>query len=394
VYVADAADGGISFIGTSISSNQAKSYRNAKTSSCYGGGVYIADGNVDFDRCWIGNNSTYAYANNGYSTDYAYSYGGGVYINTGGFALMRNTVIPSNSCTASADYTYKHGAGVLVYSSALYSLNNTIVNNLPEGVYNGGVAILHSSIIYSNSSTQIYDGGATKVNYCCIQDGWPSGEGNISDDPQFIIQPPFDYSLQPGSPCIDAGDPDTQFNDVYMPPSQGNLRNDMGWTGGPLAGYDAIPDLRINGMDGPLFMLPIDNIELSIMIDKGHMEGETVDIWIGAITPFGGYWLNPTLNWVYSEEPVHLITMPIIDLAELTILSSKLPETLYTFFMILDDIPNGKFDSLGWYDIAVLDVSWNNLSMQPPSDEKQKQILEMEAEVRAWLNNLTNQAGL
>ena len=37
------------------------------------------------------------------------------------------------------------------------------------------------------------------------------------------------------SPCIDAGNPDPQHNDVCLPPSLGTVRNDMGAHGGPSA---------------------------------------------------------------------------------------------------------------------------------------------------------------
>jgi len=44
-----------------------------------------------------------------------------------------------------------------------------------------------------------------------------------------------DLHLQVGSPCIDAGSPDTAtaFNDRCLPPGLGAARNDMGAYGGP-----------------------------------------------------------------------------------------------------------------------------------------------------------------
>jgi len=56
-------------------------------------------------------------------------------------------------------------------------------------------------------------------------------EGNIDVDPIFVGG--GDYHLAGGSLCIDAGDPDSSYNDECFPPSMGTERNDMGAYGGP-----------------------------------------------------------------------------------------------------------------------------------------------------------------
>jgi len=45
---------------------------------------------------------------------------------------------------------------------------------------------------------------AVDVYDCCIEDD-DDGEGNIHDDPEFVIGPLGEYYLHPDSPCIDAG---------------------------------------------------------------------------------------------------------------------------------------------------------------------------------------------
>ncbi|PYI84915.1 MAG: hypothetical protein DME26_12325 [Verrucomicrobia bacterium] len=44
------------------------------------------------------------------------------------------------------------------------------------------------------------------VTYCDLSEPWP-GVGNITSDPLFVNAAGGDFHLQPGSPCIDAGDP-------------------------------------------------------------------------------------------------------------------------------------------------------------------------------------------
>ena len=67
-------------------------------------------------------------------------------------------------------------------------------------------------------------------------DTW-EGEGLISADPMFADPENGDYSLLPGSPCIDAGDPHLRDED--------GSRSDMGYTGG-----------RGPSPDGPVVVLP------------------------------------------------------------------------------------------------------------------------------------------
>ena len=71
--------------------------------------------------------------------------------------------------------------------------------------------LMVNSIVWSNSPDQIGN-SYIDVTYSSIQYGWP-GIGNIADDPMFIAPEYYDFRLQWGSPCIDAGDPDPQYND-------------------------------------------------------------------------------------------------------------------------------------------------------------------------------------
>jgi hypothetical protein len=77
---------------------------------------------------------------------------------------------------------------------------------------------------------------------CIVQRPVPGSNNLIGVDPLFHpdLGPPW---LAPDSPAIDAGDPDPVYNDLEDPanpgfalwPSQGTLRNDIGYTGGPAA---------------------------------------------------------------------------------------------------------------------------------------------------------------
>jgi hypothetical protein len=196
-----------------------------------GGGIRIGDGNPSV----IGNIIT---RNSG-------KYGGGIVLNYTG-AMIRNNVIYKN--TGGEDYG---GAGIWSTNTGAAPKiieNNTIVDNssVTDG---GGVSIsdgnatLRSNIIWGNTAPvnpQItVTSASVGVTYSNVQGGW-TGLGNINQNPMF--QDTSHY-LQSGSPCIDAGNPATQFNDLpdsvnadsARSPSRGGLRNDMGAYGGPFS---------------------------------------------------------------------------------------------------------------------------------------------------------------
>lgn len=92
-------------------------------------------------------------------------------------------------------------------------------------------------------------------NYNLVEEAVP-GTGNLVGlDPRFDPELGAPYLAQ-DSPCIDAGDPDAACNDLEDPanpgfplwPSLGNLRSDIGYTGGPHASlapdttWAALPD--------------------------------------------------------------------------------------------------------------------------------------------------------
>ena len=88
---------------------------------------------------------------------------------------------------------------------------------------------LINSILWSNfySPPEIDLISSTiNISYSNIKGGW-EGEGNIDLNPLFVDPSNGDYSLQSGSPCIDAGNPSSEYNDTD------GSRNDMGAYGGP-----------------------------------------------------------------------------------------------------------------------------------------------------------------
>jgi hypothetical protein len=149
-------------------------------------------------------------------------YGGGV---VGGNSY--NSLIKGNHATA-------YGGGA--HGGSLY--NCTIVDNSasgygsPEGSRGGGVylsAVYNSIVCFNNAPTypNFYQGA---LSYSC---SFPlaAGEGNITNDPQFVSFAGGDYHLNCISPCIDKGKNESWMNNYKdfdgNPRIMGN-RVDMG----------------------------------------------------------------------------------------------------------------------------------------------------------------------
>ena len=128
-------------------------------------------------------------------------------------------------------------------------INLTLLNNIfafncnnqmggPTGIFLGeGVTLVEEgyNCFFSRSDGEIqaeFVQGETWFTRDDIINGtWAAatgqGDGDITLNPQFADSSSFDFRLMQGSPCIDAGNPATQYNDVD------GTRNDMGGYGGP-----------------------------------------------------------------------------------------------------------------------------------------------------------------
>ncbi|MCB1859753.1 MAG: hypothetical protein KDI63_15875, partial [Gammaproteobacteria bacterium] len=88
-----------------------------------------------------------------------------------------------------------------------------------------------NSILFFNNNGGAQIAGQVTATYSNIQNEY-EGEGNIGLNPIFDDQ----FGIVSPSPAIDAGSPEMEFWDM-VPPGKGDVRNDMGYTGGPNAGH-------------------------------------------------------------------------------------------------------------------------------------------------------------
>jgi hypothetical protein len=207
---------------------------------CWGGGVWVTDGNVTIrDSLITGNWADCSGAGVEVNSDWGPAHltlvdsivfdnqsggeCGGVSVwHTG--AHLTNTLIISN--------TGGNGSALRVEDSDVTIQNCTVADN------QGGVAInvydtdgqpdaltLRNTIAWGNTDSNLACTVQTcTVTYSDVGGGWP-GVDNINADPQFADRTNGDYHLLPWSPCIDAGTatdaPDHDLDGVSRPQNAG-----------------------------------------------------------------------------------------------------------------------------------------------------------------------------
>ena len=205
--------GGVTIVDTTISGNSA------------GGGVYTyQDGGKTPGNLTVINSTI--------SGNFASSDGGGIACGKSGLTVI-NSTISGNSAGA-------YGGGIASGSFGMMIVNSTVSGNSAAtcGGVCGGVEIANT-ILNANASGNI-DGTVTSHGYNISSDdggGHLKGLGDqINTDPllgplQDHGGPTFTHALLPGSPAIDAGDPNFHpppFNDQRGCPRVINGRIDIG----------------------------------------------------------------------------------------------------------------------------------------------------------------------
>ena len=116
-----------------------------------------------------------------------------------------------------------HGAGIGLHNGPSPSIiNNTIAGNFGAGIHigdSGSAPIISNNIIVKNDmGIDAGYGNFPKLSYNNVWSNSPNynitypGQTDISTDPIFVDLTHDDNHLQPNSPCIDAGDPETPLD--------------------------------------------------------------------------------------------------------------------------------------------------------------------------------------
>ncbi len=185
-----------------------------------GGGIYIhLNYTGDLTQCRIiGNRSMHRSS----------GLGGGLYSSRGNLTVT-NSIIAKNKAGISGGGVYSDEAGPIRFINCVFFRNAALNRDQITGVVGGANPYeIMNSILYKNSGpieNRLY---GTMLSWSLTdQMSFVIGEGNLIGDPRFMNTQANNFSLRADSPCIDAGNPDTQFTDPD------GTRNDMGFYGGP-----------------------------------------------------------------------------------------------------------------------------------------------------------------
>ena len=181
---------------------------NNNSSSGGGGGVmFLRTDNVLFENSTIANNISQQNS------------GGGIFI--GSESGLASIIINATFNKLSIFNNYAmSGGGIFSWSTILNLYNSTLAQNeATDSDWSGGGLASHyvsepnviNSLFYNNIPNSMHNGYQQTpilVTHSLIQEEW-AGQGNLIDiDPLFTDPENEDFTLQTGSPCIDAGTSD------------------------------------------------------------------------------------------------------------------------------------------------------------------------------------------
>lgn len=190
-----------------ISNNEAYDYELFLAAHAYGAGIHLSqDANAFIAGNLLVDNYAHAFGNVGTSAE-----GGAIRCFQADPILVNNTIV--NNVAQGPLSTTGWGGAVATYNGYPRFVNNILWNNEPQELALDTFAA-HDAMTVRYSDVQ---GGEDDV---LIDDGFVFWlEGNLDVDPWFVDADGDDFRLLPGSPCVDAGDPDS------TPDADGSIRD-------------------------------------------------------------------------------------------------------------------------------------------------------------------------
>lgn len=134
-------------------------------------------------------------------------------------------IIIKNNLVSGSTYgiNLKNDSYALISNNTLDQNYNTIWLYEKNAGSGGGHATIENTIL-SNSLVKVFEVDQLSdytVNFSLCNTESLAGNGNVMADPQYVAPVDSVFLLQPGSPCIDSGNPET-------PPDPDGTRSDMG----------------------------------------------------------------------------------------------------------------------------------------------------------------------
>jgi len=306
--------------------------------SCYGGGIAAYGSNLLITGNIITNNTLYSTGT--YPSFVDVARGGGLYLNNCSGLVAYNLITNNLANSAGGSISSESaGGGMQIWGGTIEVRNNTFSENSKVGSLNGGGGAIAIYGLYGNAVTianNIFDrntGGGIYfddftanatveyndfyLNGDDFQGQIPAGLGVISTtnyngdpadnylniflDPLFVDAGNDDYTLQAGSPAIDAGSPTTPYDPDGTLSDQGAFYYDQG----------GMPDLTIDltYLSGSPVPAGGGNLTFGIYVINNGSIPLNFDGWL-AISYDGGAATTVVLRHLVNYQPGWTIDRP------------------------------------------------------------------------------------
>lgn len=109
---------------------------------------------------------------------------------------------------------------------------------------------------------------------------------------------------------------------------------------------DPVPDIKVDGADGPLTVPSTQNVSMTISLDPGDMAGVAFDWWIGAVRDssnlfcrtYPGTWVHCP-GWI----PVRAYGGPLVDVTDFVVHQNTIPAGSWSFVFAVDEL-NSQYE--------------------------------------------------
>jgi predicted outer membrane repeat protein len=167
-------------------------------------------------------NSSLYISGNKFVNNISYEGGGAIACKNSSSTIIKFNIFYNNETYGMGWDSPDGGAAILMENSDLLLINNTFYGNNSFGGHGGGLScyasnpVILNSILWADTAhnyNEIYSDtlSSPQITYSDIAGGY-EGETNIDTYPIFVDDINGDLHLWPGSPCIDAGDPNSPLD--------------------------------------------------------------------------------------------------------------------------------------------------------------------------------------
>lgn len=203
--------------------------------------------------------------------------------------------VKGNNSGAAYAFRYDSGSGSWIEEADLTPSDGFKIDNFGNSIFIDGDTALIGSV--GDGVCEINTGSAYLYRYDPGAGSWSAGPKLYASDGANLDRFGASVALSGGFAVVGAGGDD-----------------DLGNGSGSAYVFDAtlaaaVPDIKVNGLDGPLTLTTGDDVTVKVALDPGDFDGVDADWWVVARKVSSGTWwaqFRPGLKpkWTKSTDPI------------------------------------------------------------------------------------------